>query len=476
MTSQCGDISYNKLKLTAWTIYRKTRRISLANFLVEPEGTRLFETVSEGIEKRLNIDKIIDKQLLQRLLNSFSTATGLFVAVTDADGECLLSSDKVDCDFCRLVKANALGLERCRGSYARAGKQAEKWNEPYFFRCHAGLITWACPIVSNNVHVGNIICGQVMLWEPEDLFWQEIDDLTREFEPDNRMLLDAAHTLEIVSAHQVQAAADLLYIIANHLTQSGTDLLNYQHKLRSVGSWLWVNYRQQEQQRRARGGLEPWSEDLESEIFKAIRIVDVEKAKQLLDRLALQIFTHSKGQLEVLKGLSMEFVISLGRFATECGVKFEESFRRGMIKFKELEDSDTTEKVFVWLLAMGNAYIDMLTQPNLDENEAVIKKAVSYIQERYAAPSLSIEEVAGVVYISPTHLSRMFKQQTGCSILEYIRNTRLEQAKLLLRHSNKTASQVAKCVGYNDRTYFCKVFKQITGISPNEYRRKNLLL
>ena len=435
----------------------------------------MFEADSEGMAKRFNIDKIIDKQLLQRLLNSFSTATRLFVAVTDADGECLLSSDKVDCDFCSLVKANPLGLERCRGSYARAGKQAEKWNEPYFFRCHAGLITWACPIMFNNSHVGNIICGQVMLWEPEDLFWQEIDELTREFEPDNRLLLDAAHKLEIVSARQVQAAADLLFIIANHLTQSGTDLLNYQHKLRSMGSWLWVNYRQQEQQAKEQDGLEPWSADLESEIFKAIRNVDVQRAKQLLDRLALQLFTHSKGQLEVLKGLSMEFVISLGRFATECGVKFEESFRRGMIKFKELEDADTTEKVFVWLLNMGNAYIEMLTQQGFDENEVVIKKAISHIQAHYAAPSLSIEEVAKAVYISSTYLSRMFKQKTGCSILEYIRNTRLEQAKLLLTHSDKNTSEIAKCVGYNDRTYFCKVFKQITGIGPGEYRRKHLL-
>jgi YesN/AraC family two-component response regulator len=69
----------------------------------------------------------------------------------------------------------------------------------------------------------------------------------------------------------------------------------------------------------------------------------------------------------------------------------------------------------------------------------------------------------------------MFKRQVGCSTLEYIRNTRLEQAKLLLKHSDKNASQVAKNVGYHDRTYFSKVFKKITGVSPNEYRRKHLL-
>lgn len=435
----------------------------------------MFEDMIEGLDKQFSIGNIIEKQLLQRLLNSFSTATKLFVAITDVDGTCVLSSNKGDCDFCHLVKANPLGLERCQGSYARAGKQAVKWNEPYFFRCHAGLITWACPILFNKSHVGNIICGQVMLWEPEDLFWYEIADLTKELEPDNGILLEAAHKLEIVSATQVQAAADLLYIIANYLAQSGTGLLNYQQKLRTMGSWLWVNYRQQEQQAKEKGDLEPWFADLEGGIFKAIRNTDIENAKHLLEKLALYFLTHSKGQLEILKGLSIEFIISLGRFATECGVKFEESFRRGLLKFKELEEADTTEKVFVWLLTIGNAYIDTLTQQSFDENEAVVKKAVAYIQGHYASPELSIDEVAKAVYVSPNYLSRMFKSQVGCSILEYIRNIRLEQAKLILQHSDKNASQVAKNVGYHDRTYFSKVFKQIIGVSPNEYRRKRLL-
>jgi ligand-binding sensor protein/AraC-like DNA-binding protein len=435
----------------------------------------LFGRMGEGIDGQFNIDKIIEKQLLKRLLDSFSTATRLFVAVTDVDGRCVLSSNKGDCDFCHLVKANPLGLERCQGSYARAGKQAEKWNEPYFFRCHAGLIAWACPILSNNGHVGNIICGQVMIWEPEDLFWQEIAESTRELEPDNGVLLKAAHKLDIVSATQVQAAADLLYIIANYLAESGTDRLNYQQKLRSMGSWLWVNCQQQERQPKEKEGTKPRFANLEDGIFQAIRDNDAEKAKQLLDQLALRFFTHSKGQLEVLKGLSIEFIITLGRFATECGVNFEESFRRGMLKFKELEDADTIEKVFVWLLTIGNAYVDTLTRQEFDANEAVVKKAVTYVQQHYASPDLSVVEVAKAAYISPNYLSRVFKRQVGCSILEYIRNARLEQAKLLLKHSDKNASQVAKNVGYHDRTYFSKVFKQVTGVSPNEYRRKHLL-
>ncbi|MGB9792200.1 MAG: PocR ligand-binding domain-containing protein [Thermacetogeniaceae bacterium] len=430
--------------------------------------------LGEGMKRCTCIDDVFERELLQRLLNSFSTATKLFVAVTDVDGECILTSDKGDCEFCRLVKEDPVGRERCRGSYARAGKQAEKWNEPYFFRCHAGLIAWACPILVNNTHVGNMICGQVLMWEPEDLFWLEMRESTKDLQQDTEVLLQAAHKLEIVSAAQVQAAADLLFIIANYLAKAGTELFDYQQKLREVGSWLWVeNYKRRESKKRDDNDPAHFF-DLEGEIFAAIRRSDMEKARQLLDRLALEFFTRSKGQIEVIKGLCVEFISSLARLATECGIKFEESFRYGMLKFNELEEADTVEKVFLWLLSTGNSYLDLLADQKEDEGEAVIRKAMAYIQDNYGSPDLSLEEISKACYISPNYLSRLFKKKKGYTLMEHLRNVRINQAKLLLQERDMTMSEVAQSVGYSDRTYFCKVFKQVVGLSPTEYRKKFL--
>jgi two-component system response regulator YesN len=79
------------------------------------------------------IKKLNDNILLERLLDSFSTITRMNVAVTDVDGNYLLTSKKEEAEFCRLIKSTSQGLERCCSSYARAGREAEKWNEPYFF-------------------------------------------------------------------------------------------------------------------------------------------------------------------------------------------------------------------------------------------------------------------------------------------------------------------------------------------------------
>ncbi|WP_259372345.1 PocR ligand-binding domain-containing protein [Neomoorella thermoacetica] len=101
----------------------------------------------------------MEKELFQRLLNSFSYATRMFSAITDLEGNCILSSEQGDCEFCQLVKSSPTGMARCRSSYAWAGEQALKWKEPYIFKCHAGLISWVCPFFYRGKHIGNFICG-----------------------------------------------------------------------------------------------------------------------------------------------------------------------------------------------------------------------------------------------------------------------------------------------------------------------------
>ncbi|WP_236608784.1 PocR ligand-binding domain-containing protein [Thermacetogenium phaeum] len=436
----------------------------------------MFASLGEDVGKQAGMERVIERQLLQRLLDSFSTATRLFVAVTDVDGEVILTSRQGDCEFCRLVKEDPVGRERCRGSYARAGKQAKRWNEPYFFRCHAGLIAWACPILMNDNHVGNMICGHVLMWEPEELFWLEMKESISDLGQDSEVLLGAARKLEVVSATQAQAAADLLFIIANYLAKAGTELFDYQRKLREVGSWLWEeNYRRGDAVRADGSEAATRFFDLERRFFAEIRQTNIEKARKLLESLALELFTRSKGQIEVIKGSCIEFIGSLARLATECGIKFEKSFRFDMLKLNELEEADTVEKVFLWLLSTGNAYIDLLAGQKEDEGEAVINKAVAYIENNYSSPDLSLEEISKNCYISPAYLSRLFKKKKGYTLMEHIRNVRIDRAKILLQDRDRTMSEIARSVGYSDRTYFCKIFKQVVGLSPNEYRKKFLL-
>lgn len=100
-----------------------------------------------------------------------------------------------------------------------------------------------------------------------------------------------------------------------------------------------------------------------------------------------------------------------------------------------------------------------------------ISKAVRYIQSNYNS-NLTLSEVAKLVNMSPGYFSSAFKKEIKHSFIEYLNMTRVERAKKLLCGTEFKSYEIADKVGFSDNTYFCKVFKKVSGISPIEYREK----
>ena len=74
---------------------------------------------------------------------------------------------------------------------------------------------------------------------------------------------------------------------------------------------------------------------------------------------------------------------------------------------------------------------------------------------------------------SPSHISHLFKKESGMSIRAYCNNLKLEDAEKLLLHTDSTITEIAFDVGFNDSSYFIFLFKKRFGVSPLQYRRKN---
>ena len=73
--------------------------------------------------------------------------------------------------------------------------------------------------------------------------------------------------------------------------------------------------------------------------------------------------------------------------------------------------------------------------------------------------------------MNPSYLSRLFKEETGISLTEYINQQRIRAAKNYLQLDTTTITEVAFMVGYNDVNYFIKRFKKIVGLTPTQYRK-----
>lgn len=100
----------------------------------------------------------------------------------------------------------------------------------------------------------------------------------------------------------------------------------------------------------------------------------------------------------------------------------------------------------------------------------IVDEVMHYIEANYADEELSLNHLAAQVNFSPSHLSMIFSQQTGQTIIKYLTDCRLGKAKELLRCTNKRSSEIALEVGYKDPHYFSYLFKKTQGMTPTQYR------
>ena len=100
-----------------------------------------------------------------------------------------------------------------------------------------------------------------------------------------------------------------------------------------------------------------------------------------------------------------------------------------------------------------------------------LRQVIAYIHE-HLADNLSLTEVASVVPLSAPYFATLFKQSTGETLLQYITRCRIEQAKKLLAKRTLTITDICQQVGFRDQSYFTKIFRRYSNMTPKVYRSK----
>lgn len=101
-----------------------------------------------------------------------------------------------------------------------------------------------------------------------------------------------------------------------------------------------------------------------------------------------------------------------------------------------------------------------------------VKRIVNYLNENYGQ-KISLDQIAHNMYLSPVYISKIFKEETGESPINFLIKIRLEKAKDILEHSaGGSIKNIANEVGYDDVYHFSKLFKKYYGISPQNYRKQ----
>lgn len=177
-----------------------------------------------------------------------------------------------------------------------------------------------------------------------------------------------------------------------------------------------------------------------------------------------------------------ENLISKSCFASEdiCAIIKNDTFSK-KIENAVLEFENIRENPFLSLKYLFDLFFFLSPLSSNEKIEIESKKVhyintiEEYIMFNYSKP-IQVTELAQMVNLNRSHLLRIFKSHTGKSIEEFIIYVRIQEAKRYLRETSFPITNISKLVGYNHYPSFFRMFKNIVGITPTEYREEQLKL
>jgi len=135
--------------------------------------------------------------------------------------------------------------------------------------------------------------------------------------------------------------------------------------------------------------------------------------------------------------------------------------------------SDSRERNEYWhdlCLNSLREILILLAQKRRQSLDPRVEEMLHYLSSNMKQ-RIGIDEIARSIGISPSRLSHLVKEQTGVSIIDHLNQMRIRQAAILLEHSNRTATEIAYEVGFNNYNHFIKQFHRWHGTAPSQFKR-----
>ena len=217
----------------------------------------------------------------------------------------------------------------------------------------------------------------------------------------------------------------------------------------------------------------PISYEYEIKLTEYISNGNIQELNKLLS-LPISGYTDllSKDPLRQAKNLFISVATLITRTSIASGLDVEIAFNLSDIYIQYSEAANTISEVNELCIKLIYDFTKRIAE-NLGEKDfsLPVKSSLRYISTHLHF-DISLEDLASHVHLSPRYLSKIFKKETGMTIVEYIQKERIKEAKHLLRSSNYTFLEISNMLNFVSQSYFIKVFKQHTGMTPLQYRKK----
>ncbi len=165
----------------------------------------------------------------------------------------------------------------------------------------------------------------------------------------------------------------------------------------------------------------------------------------------------------------LEFVLWAERLAYLSGLTYHFTSRTSYLGDVKDAGADELERWFIKHMDEAARSIAMQKE---GKSTSLVSTVRSRLEEGYMSQDISLEALSREANVSSYYLSRLFREETGETFMEYLTNLRLCKAKKLLESTEQSVKELCQAVGYADPNYFSRIFKKNTGLTPTEYREE----
>jgi len=416
----------------------------------------------------------------EKTLLDYKQATGSCVCIYDNaykptfPGKCgtECGPEKKICQYCKNFDKQA--SFPCHDLHTNAIKEANKKGGSYIYECEMGLLFWTSPIYTEGVFSG-AVRGSGFLSDMQktiDFFSNANDNLVMcNDEISKEELKGRVNSLAKADGEKVQSLAEMMQLCAESLSSGSEDyheIIRRRAQQQEAITKIIGELKSQYGENTEKPG---YPLEKEKTLMSLLRKGDTGEAKKTLNELLAILFFSNPGQYKYIQLRVTELVVLISRVEISPAKSGNLSMEINSQNLKAVQEAKTIEELTDILHIIIDRVSGAISSFKGIPHAAALRKAENFILENYTR-KISLKEISSVAGLSPPYFSTIFKEEMGENLSKYLNRLRVEKASRFLLETDMSLSEIAACCCFEDQSWFSKIFKAYTGISPGKYRNQ----
>jgi AraC-like DNA-binding protein/ligand-binding sensor protein len=400
------------------------------------------------------------------VIRHYGKAANCLITVLDQDYNVVeASKDPNAMFFCSLCtqycghhcKKSASGELPCSAKHVNAIQDSCRLGGSYIYLCDLGFLFWTSPFFSGEQFAGALI-GSGALGVTERQAVEKIQEISRG-EVSQKQIKQYLDEFSGKSYEDVKAMAQMMSICAERISVKNVPpemLLREEYQPLSAASSV--------------NSDDNKETDKEAKLLAALRRGDRDEARKIINELTER--HKSGGSFEALQMRVIELTAFLSRAAAgaddSCADGIPDEYDKYLKKTEEAHNAgeliEILDKVIYLMAGKMFSFQGVL-------HSAALRKAERFIWENYSR-KISLKEIAGAAGLSAPYFSTIFREEMGIHLSHYLNRLRVAKAASMLVETAQSINRIATVCGFEDQSWFSKIFKSHTGVSPGKYREQ----